>query len=806
MKNIYIKKDLFTELNQMFNKNYSLFKVTILGLLLTVAFLIFDVKAAFAHYPHDDIFAVKLSPNYQQDRTLFINVRGNLFRSKDGGNSWQTIVKGLDHQYELSSLDIAAQSQKILFLSTLGDGIYKSENGGDSWSKVNQGLETLNVDLVAIAPGADDLVLAAGTETGLYQTENGGASWKQVMAGDNKITAIAFDPEQNERVIVGDERGNVFLSGDRGKSWQKLATLERSGAIRAVAISPNFAAERTFWVGTEQEGIWQTVDGGISFAQVNQGISDRAIVSLAISPNYQADGTILASTWHEGVFGSHDGGKSWEKYSKGLTKDDQAERPNFNRPHFSDLSISQTYNRDRTVFVAGFDGLFKSTDGGRVWREVNTLSPNIIVGLGLSPNYQNDSTVAVTTYLGGAYISHDQGVTWTTINRGLAKDNWLKRIPKRILQDDFIARLFGIDFSPNYGQDQTIFAPSWTDFLKSTDRGQQWQKIPLTNEPGPLNRPTKYSMAISPNYASDGTIYLGSMQGTGKDFLLRSTDGGINFSVVGNVNNQPVVYLEISPDFAADKTLYAGVKDGIYKSVDGGSTWQSVNNGIPSMPEESKLAISPNYKVDQTVFAGTNAGLYITRDGAQSWHKLTLVGTAEIDDGYVEAVAISPNYQNDRTLIMSVKGRGLFKTVNGGETFTQVGDDLLNSNHSLANMYGFWPPTVPIKFSPAYSLDQTIYGVSETNLFKSIDGGNTWANLPIPTPQGTSLKQQITYHYLRLTAAPITKLLVAAIVALFSYLILARLRLEKKLPLRKVQIKASGAFVVFVVVFMLFSV
>ena len=788
----------------MGSQKFNSLKVSILGLLLTVAFLTFDVKAAWAHYPHDDIVAVELSSHYQQDRTLFINVRGNLFRSKDGGNSWQTIVKGLDHQYELSSLDISAQSPKIIYLSTLGDGIYKSENGGDSWSKVNQGLEALSIDLIAIAPDSNEIVLAAGTETGLYKTENGGASWQQVIAGDNKITAIAFDPTQKDKITVGDDQGNLFLSDNLGKSWHRLASLENSGAIRAIAIAPNWVSEQTFLVGTEKEGIWQTVDGGITFSQVNKGISDRSILSLTISPNYQTDETIWASTWDEGIFRSLDGGKSWEKLSRGLTKDDQADLPNFERPHFSDLSISPTYSEDRTIFIAGFDGLFKSTDGGRVWREINTLSSNIIVGLGISPDYHNDLTLAVTTYLGGAYISHDQGVTWTTINQGLEKDNWLKRIPRRILQHDYVARLFGIDFSPNYSQDQTIFSPSWTYFLRSTNKGQQWQKIPLTNEPGPWNRPTKYSMAISPNFADDGTIYLGSMQGTEKDFILRSTDGGLSFSVVGNVNGKPVGYLAISPNFATDKTLYAGVRDGVYKTVDGGDTWQPVSNGIPSEPREFNLAISPNYKVDRTVFAGTNTGLFVTRDGAKSWQKLA--GTAEGKNDYVEAVGISPNYRNDQTLIMSVRGRGLFKTVNGGETFIRVGEDLLNSNHALANMYGFWPPTVPIKFSPSYSLDQTIYGVSETNLFKSTDGGNTWQNIPISTPQGSNLKQQLTYHYLRLTATPITKFLAAAIVALFSYLILARLRLEKKLPLSKMQIKASGAFAVFIIVFILFAV
>jgi photosystem II stability/assembly factor-like uncharacterized protein len=767
-------------------------KIAIFGLLLTLIGFTFDVPTALAHYPHDDIVAVETSPNYQQDQTLWINVRGNLLKSKDGGNNWQRISKGLDHQYELSTLKIAPNSPQTIFLATLGDGIYKSQDGGDSWNKANEGLTNLDIDLMAIAPNSPDLVLAAGTKTGLFLTTNGGTSWSQVMAGKHEISAIAFP---KDKLLVGDSQGNLFLSNNQGQSWQNLASLKDSGGIRAIAISPDDS--KTMWVGTATGGILKTTNGGVTFAPVNQGIQEQEIMSVAISPNYQKDSTILASTWHEGVFASQDGGQTWQKSSKGLTTDHQADYPNFQRPHFSDLSIASSFKDDKTLFLAGFDGLFKSTDGGQVWREVNTLTSNIIVGLGLSPNYQQDSTLALTTYLGGAYISHDKGTTWTTINKGLEKDSWLQRTAKKILQDGYIARLFGIVFSPNYQQDQTIFSPGWTDFLKSTNQGQKWEKLPLADQSGLLNRPTKYSIVISSNFASDKTIYLGSMMGTGQDFILKSTDGGSSFSMLGQVNGQPIVYLTISPDFATDKTLYAGVKDGVYKTVDGGQTWQRTSKDLPALPQESKLAISPNYKIDQTVFAGTTTGLFVTRDGGQSWNKLT--------KDYVEAVAISPNYQSDRTTIISARGKGLFKTVDGGTTFTQVGNDLFNNNQMLSNMYGFWPPTAPIQFSPAYAQDNTIYGVSQTSLFKSTDGGNTWVKMFTPTPQKTNLKQLITYYYLRFNVTAIAKFLAAAFAALLMYLILKRSRLEKIIPLNPRQIKLSGTFAAFISVFIFFS-
>ena len=383
-------------------------------------FCLFDVDAALAHSPHDVVIEVETSPRYDQDRTAYfllnsyLPVWGNLFKSKDGGNSWKRIEKGLDNQHKLFSLAVSPQSPEILFVSTLGDGIYKSLDEGASWSKVNQGLKTLNIDRVTISPHSSEVVLATGTEKELYKTENGGQSWQQVMAGDNKITAIAFSPQQKEQIIVGDRQGNIFLSGDRGASWQRLFTLENSGAIQAVAISPRYETDRTVWVGTEKEGIWQTVDGGVSFSQVNEGIADLTIMSLAISPNYETDSTILASTWHEGVFRSHDGGKNWKKHSRGLKKQSQADTALYKSPHFSDMSISSTFGQDQTVFLAGFDGVFKSTNGGRSWRDVNIGKGAIgLKNIAISPNYQHDSTVAISTMYQGVYLSQDQGATWT---------------------------------------------------------------------------------------------------------------------------------------------------------------------------------------------------------------------------------------------------------------------------------------------------------------------------------------------------------------------------------------------------------
>lgn len=733
----------------------------------------FDVDTALAHSPHDVVIEVELSPDYTQDQTAYYLLDGyfpfwgNLFKSEDGGNSWKRIEKGLDNQHKLISLAVSSQSQKTLFLSTLGDGIYKSQDAGASWFKVNQGLETLSIDLVEIAPNSTEVVFAAGTESGLYKTENGGTSWSTVTPGEHKIKAIAFNPNN---IIVGDDRGNLYSSTDRGKNWQRLTTLENSGAIQTVAISPRYKTDRTVWVGTETAGIWQTVDGGVSFSPVNNGISDRSIMSLAISPNYETDLTILASTWHEGVFRSTDGGKSWNKQSRGLKKHAQADTTLYKSPHFSNLSISATYSQDQTVFLAGFDGVFKSINGGHSWRDINIgKGTTSIRNLAISPNYEHDSTMAISTLFQGIYMSRDRGNTWIPINHGLGSD--------RLLKQNLIAEAGDLFFSPTYSSDHTLLASIWGGLIKTTNQGKFWHQFWVSKS---LRRDSY--MVVSPNFQSDRTVYLVTLPGK----ILKSTDGGENFAVVGEIGTQAafIPSLAISPNFARDRTLYIGnFTGGVYKSVDAGATWQRIE-GLVAQDNYAKLAISPNYQADRTVFAGTAKGLFVTQDEGTSWRKLA--GIAYGGDSYIENIALSPNYQSDRTFLISVRGKGLFKTVNEGTTFTQIGDYL----------------TGPINFSPSYSVDQTIFSSSGAELYKSTDGGDTWQTIVFPKPDYNFLT--ILYHFA--INSPQRRYLAAAIAASLSYLLLGYLRLGKRLPLRKWQLKTGAAFTAFIGVLGLLSV
>jgi photosystem II stability/assembly factor-like uncharacterized protein len=766
-------------------------------ILISLIVFLVKVPTAVAHDPHDVVSQVAISPTYHQDKTVFIIVRRNLFKSTNGGLSWQRIVKGLDNQVNLSSLAVAPQTKKTLFVLSPEDGVYKSEDEGNSWFKVNNGFKSLSLNLISVSPHSPDLVFAAGTEKGLYKTQNGGQSWEQIIDDEEriKITAIAFSPALKDEIILGDDRGIVYISNNEGNSWKPVFTIKNSGAITSIAISPNFSSDSTFWVGTEKGGIFKTSDRGISFTEVNKGLSDKSIKDLLISQNKDKKSTLFASTWQEGIFHSNDGATTWNKYSQGLTKHPQADQ--FKESHFSDLSISNTFEQDKTIFLGGFNGLFKSTDGGRHWSEIDTLS-RAIVGLAVSPDYKNDSTVAIVTYLGEAYISHDKGSTWMAMNQGLELPRFTRSF-KEPYQDP--RRFFDIAFSPNYRLDKTIFTTLlWTKFLTYTDQNKYWQIVSLKRTARSL------TIAVSPNFASDNTIYLLSQEG----IIFKSTDHGKNFSSVGKVTRQKYndsPFLVISPDFSADKTLFASGSKGVYKTVDGGVTWKCMTNNTPLIERSNiKLAISPNYKVDRTVIASTDEGLFITKNGGESWVKLE--GVAYGGDSYLEGIAISPNYQNDRTFFVSARGKGLFKTEDNGNTFNQVGDNSI----SLALLNNFEGSSLPIKISPSYSTDKTIYGFgsSVTEIFRLIDGGKSWKTIKIPRAKVFELYEKKQYGllgYINLAfyvySSFFLRFVAALIVALSSYFLVGYLGLQRKLPFTKLQIKAVGAFAVFAIVFIL---
>ena len=96
----------------------------------------------------------------------------------------------------------------------------------------------------------------------------------------------------------------------------------------------------------------------------------------------------------------------------------------------------------------------------------------------------------------------------------------------------------------------------------------------------------------------------------------------------------------------------------------------------------------------------------------------------------VDAIVVSPNFASDRTVFANVRGVGLLKSEDAGETFVAVASDLLSRNVSHSPMANFPSSAMPLTFSPNYEQDGIIYGVSDRDVLRSADRGASWEVLP----------------------------------------------------------------------------
>lgn len=657
-------------------------------LLLVASLAILVSPRAQAHTPHDEILDVALSPSYFQDRTVFIltsdtQTPASLFRSDDGGATWQELVNGLTHQVTSVAVSPAFAQDHIVLVGT-HTGVYRSDDSGDSWQPINN---ELAVAKIALSPAfaADHTACVITTATELYCTQDQGASWKRVLSYVS-VNALAFvEMPRGVELLVGDSNGYLYLSRNHGRRWKTLTLpLTHGGAITALAIAP-----QVWLVGTEADGVFRSFDGA-TFVPVNSGDlpGDESVTSLAISPDFEHDQMMFATTFKQAVFRSTDAGNTWTKYQSVLTGHHQADEGHL--PYFSKIALSNGFATDGTLFVAAFTGFYQSADRGVHWSERNIFAKYVWT-ISLSPNYAQDATALLGEYTGGIYKTQDSGRSWRVLNRNI-----------------WVLRPFDISFSPSFASDETIFMGMRDYFYRSTDGGENWiaRNIPVGQ------------VVVAPDFVESQTIFIKADH----DTVYKSTDAGDTFTLIWQESATPLARILISPDYAHDKTLFLRVEQtGVYRSQNDGQDWQPVNNGLvlPANDVHPTLIASPDFAHDQTLFTTTPAGLFKSTNGGNLWVRLASVPYT--GENRILALAISPDFAADQTLFVSIIGHGLYKSEDGGQSFAEIAPWLIQ-NHQIFDV---------LTVSPTYAIDHTLFGAGR-ELFKSIDGGNSWSQVVLP--------------------------------------------------------------------------
>ncbi len=691
---------------------------------------------ALAHSPHDLIRALAISPAFATDQTIFLVVSNTLMISNDGGGSWKKLINGLDYKEQLTSLAVSPtfNEDKTVFVASSGNGIYRSYDSGSSWKKVNSGLLSLNINSVKMSPGysLSNTLIAISEKGLLFISTDKGDTWHQsANIGQKIICSIFLSDSDRESLLVGTVDGRLFESEDLGLSWRPIFKHDDCGAITSLAASKSNNKNRAVFIGTEQCGIFKVDMTDDKFQQTNLGLNKEEITSL----DAQTKDSILNlyASSDKGFYSFNQKEGRWEKRSKGLTTDIQAKDPAFNSANFKGICASGD-----TIFLGGYDGLFKTVDRGKKWWQIDTLSPGIITGLSLfEKNSNGTNDVALATYGGGAYLYSSSDGKWTVINNGLA---W--------------TRLNDIAFSPAYDQDGFIFSGSEGNFLVYNRKNNAWLRIPVTrslrtrikdkikrylkklgmdsdrvNSIFPYRRSDAlFPTFITPSHKIDkkGLVYFGT-RGSG---LYLSKNHGRSNEVLWEAENGLITALCLSPNYKNDGTLFVGIYDkGVFKSINKGNSWKKVSSGLNSSGEIF-LSISQNYENDKTIVMGNRSGLYLSADGGVNWRQ---INTSRMS-GPVKCVSISPRYAEDGTIIAGIRGSGLWISSDKGNTFRLFATQLIEHNYQAKYF----------KYSTNFQMDSTMYCATSFELFRSKDAGNTWQRLERPL-RFEDLREEIRY-------------------------------------------------------------
>ena len=251
-----------------------------------------------------------------------------------------------------------------------------------------------------------------------------------LMSG--RISDIAVDREQPNTWYVAAGSGNLWKTTNAGTTWTPIFENYSSYSIGCVSIDPS--NRHTIWVGTGEDvggrhvgfgdGVYKSLDGGKSFRNLGLKGTEH-IARILVDPRdsnvvyVAAQGPLWSSGGERGLFKTTDGGKTWKQVlSKGPYT---GVTDVLFDPRNPDVLYAATHQRHRTVWAllngGPETGIFKSEDAGATWRELRSGLPGGDkgkIGLAVSPQKPDVlyATIELAGRSGGFYRSTNGGETW----------------------------------------------------------------------------------------------------------------------------------------------------------------------------------------------------------------------------------------------------------------------------------------------------------------------------------------------------------------------------------------------------------
>ncbi|MEL7119219.1 MAG: hypothetical protein AAFO07_07260 [Bacteroidota bacterium] len=271
--------------------------------------------------------------------------------------------------------------------------------------------------------------------------------WRNIGPANQGGRIVDIEALENDfaKVYLATGSGGVWKSVNAGNSWTPIFDDYETASIGDLAIfqkNPNI-----IWVGTGEannrnslswgNGIYKSTDAGETFT--NMGLESTHHISRVVTHPDNQDEVCVCATGHlwgysgdRGLFITNNGGKSWEKITNGLPDDGKTGCTDLVRdPSNPKIMYAAMYHRRRMPwnFHSGGEngGIFKSTDGGKIWKKLTNGLPQGPTGrIGLDIYRSNpkilmalveaEQTNDLSKPGSGVYRSEDAGKTWKYVN------------------------------------------------------------------------------------------------------------------------------------------------------------------------------------------------------------------------------------------------------------------------------------------------------------------------------------------------------------------------------------------------------
>jgi photosystem II stability/assembly factor-like uncharacterized protein len=286
----------------------------------------------------------------------------------------------------------------------------------------------------AASPTPKPEPMSTGTFSGMKFRSIGPA----VTSG--RVIAFAVDPNDRAKYYIAVASGGVWKTVNAGTTWTPVFENESSFSIGAIALDPKNTS--TVWVGTGEynsqrsvaygDGVYRSDDGGRSWKNMGLKTSEH-IGRIAIDPRdsnvvfVAAQGPLWSAGGERGLYKTSDGGKSWKPVI--TVSENTGVTDVVIDPSNPDTMYAASWQRRRHFYTQVSGGpesaIYKSTDGGNTWTKMRSgLPPGDLgrIGLSISPADTNVvyATVEASGILSGIFRSGDRGATWERMSSNIA--------------------------------------------------------------------------------------------------------------------------------------------------------------------------------------------------------------------------------------------------------------------------------------------------------------------------------------------------------------------------------------------------